>query len=785
MNKPGMIGRKESPALTKVPVPMVERGNPILVMMRVVTRMPGKWANLVALRLGRRPGRPGSKVGLARAWVACLVLGQVIAGCKSHDLSACKPPNDGSHYRQVATRIEYPILDDRDTSGLAPSLAPRTLRTENSIEYWDLTLEEAMQIALGTATVMRDLGARVVQTPANAQTIYGPAIQDTDPRFGVDAALSAFDAEFATSTFWEKNDRALNNSFFGGGTRLLQQDLGVFQAQLSKRGATGTLFSVRNNTDYDSNNAPGNFFPSAWNTNIEVEGRQPLLQGGGIAFNRIAGPQAIPGFYNGVLIARINTDVRLAELEEGLRNLVSDLENAYWDLYFAYRDLDAKIMARDSALDTWRGVQALYQAGREGGEAEKEAQAREQYYFFQSEVENALSGRPVDGTTIGNGSSGGTFRGTEGVFLREARLRRVMGLSANDGRLIRPVDEPVRAPVAFNWDECLQEAISRRPELRKQQWQIKRRQLELQAARNFLLPRLDGVGRYRWRGFGDRLVDLPNGAARFDNAVGNLADGQFQEWQLGFQLTTPIGFRRGHAAVRNAELQLARERAVLHEQELQISHDLNASIVELDRALVLAQTNYNRREAAEQQLAAVQAAFKVDKAPLNLLLEAQRRLANVNSLYHRSLIEYSLAIKNVHFERGSLLEYNQVHLAEGPWPSKAYLDARKRQRDRNIAMPMNFALARPHPLARPGQPTTHLEGVVGTEAITDRNVEGLDRDLPPQESQPASPQARRAEPAASVARNLEHPEPSEDEISPQRPRPGQIQIPSCWLRFHP
>ena len=110
------------------------------------------------------------------------------------------------------------------------------------------------------------------------------------------------------------------------------------------------------------------------------------------------------------MIARVNTDISLAEFELGVRNLISNVENAYWDLYFAYRDLHAKIVARDSALETWRQIHALYVTGRRGGEADKEAQARDQYYYFQAEVEDALTGRLFDGTRTNNGSSGGTFR---------------------------------------------------------------------------------------------------------------------------------------------------------------------------------------------------------------------------------------------------------------------------------------------------------------------------------------------------------------------------------------
>ena len=38
-------------------------------------------------------------------------------------------------------------------------------------------------------------------------------------------------------------------------------------------------------------------------------------------------------------------------------------------------------------------------------------------------------------------------------------------------------------------------------------------------------------------------------------------------------MTMPIGFRKGHAAVRNAELQLSRERSLLEQTERDIAHD--------------------------------------------------------------------------------------------------------------------------------------------------------------------------------------------------------------------
>ena len=175
-----------------------------------------------------------------------------------------------------------------------------------------------------------------------------------------------------------------------------------------------------------------------------AEVRQPLLQGAGTQFNRIAGPAQV-GQYNGVMIARINTDIALANFEEAVRNLVSDVETAYWELYFEYRALDAVIAGRDSALTTWRKIYTLYLIGGKGGEAEKEAQARAQYFLFRSTAENSLNS----------------------LYVTEAKFRYLMGLAATDGRLIRPEDEPTTAKVAFDWHEMLNEGLARSVELRE------------------------------------------------------------------------------------------------------------------------------------------------------------------------------------------------------------------------------------------------------------------------------------------------------------------------------
>jgi outer membrane protein TolC len=646
---------------------------------------------------------------------------------------ACAPPGA---YEQVASEIEYPAETDCTAEIADESLAappPWTIATGGIPEYWDLSLEETIQLALANSRVLRDLGGAVVRTPGTTRTAVDPAIAETDPRFGIEAALSAFDAQLLTSVFWQSNDRALNNEFFGGGTRILLQDAGVFQAALTKRAATGSRFTIRHHVDYDANNAPGNAFASAWNANVEMEIRHPLLQGSGTQFNRIAGPTAPPGIYEGVMIARLNSDVALTDFEIAVRDLVSNVENAYWDLYFGYRALDARIQARDAALDTWRKVEANFQLGRRGGEAEKEAQAREQFFRFQQDVQNAMSGAPYQQTRNWNGLPSGAFITSGGVLFAERRLRLIMGLPPSDlsasgaRKLIRPSDEPVLAKIDFDWGQVTGEATTRRVELRRQKWQIRRRELELIASKNHLLPRLDAVGRYRWRGFGDDLFpinDPPLG--RFDSAYSDLTSGDFQEWQLGFELSMPIGFRLAHVAVRNAELLLARERAILRDQQREVVHEAADAVAELDRVYSVLQSGYNRLAASQDQLAAVQAAYEADKAPLDLLLEAQRRRAEAAVDYLGIRAHYAVATKNVHFVKGTLLEYDGVYLSEGPWPGAAYHDAAKREASRSEPQPLNYASSLA-PVVSRGPHAQHVGGDMlpaepQAEAYTDETL---------------------------------------------------------------
>lgn len=610
----------------------------------------------------------------------------VTAGCTPQQPFFLCEDGDLSHYIDAATEIEYPDVESCTLDEVTGAIRPFSLDNPDPCEIWELTLEDAVRYALQNSKVIREIPGpdrltSLLANPDAVPTVYDPALTEANPRFGVAAALSAFDAQLTSSAIWEKNSTPQNitpgDIFESFRPRVFRQDLGTFQAQLRKTAATGGIWSLTHNVRYEQNNAGFRFFPSDWNVNLEAEFRQPLLQAKGVQFNRIAGPGSIPGFYNGVMIARINTDISLTDFESQVRKLVNDVEVAYWDLYLAYRNLHALTEGRDKSLDTWRKVRAEYETGT--GSAQDEAQARHQLWEFSGAVEEAQSA----------------------VFTAESSLRFLLGLAATDGRLIRPADEPTTAKVGFEWCQAHCEALARSVELRRQKWQVKSAELELIAAKNFLLPRLDAIGRYRWLGLGDRLIDSDNSIS---NAYGSMTGGDYQDWQLGLEFSLPIGFRREMAGVRHAQLSLARERAVLQDAELAVSQLLSEALRGLEKNYKLAQTRFNQRLAAQTELEAWETTEKVglsvrDKA-LDRKLDAQRRLATSEIEYYTSLVEYNKSIAQVHFRKGSLLEYNGVCLAEGPWPAKAYFDATRRARARDASLYLNYGYTRPKVVSR-------------------------------------------------------------------------------------
>jgi len=636
-------------------------------------------------------------LGRAVLWLAALTGACVPSGCSfspDKKLGYIGRPEPEELVTSQFHDVDPPE-PDRENPGPAYSERPRTLYERRRDEIWDLSLAEAIHLALINNKIARTRndflspGNQLLLGPDGVVSVYDPAIRDTGFLFGsrgVESAQSVFDPIFSTNATFGTNATLQNNAITSGGIPpggTLFQDQSQVVTSITKQMGYGAQLGIANTVNYaDSNQSSAiQLFPSSFSGNLQFTYNQPLLAGAGADFNRISGPigssiQGVSGLNQGVVIARINTDISLMDFEIQVRNMIHDVEDLYWELYLAYQNYHSLVMSRNAALKLWQTVKARFAEGLEKGGRAEESQAREAYFEARARVESALGG------PAGRG-------GEQGIYGVELQLRRICGLPANDGKIIRPTDEPSVAQMVQNWDVSLATAFARRQELRKQKWNIKSIELQLRAAKNLARPQFNFISSYQLNGFGQHLFgdNFPVGgtANPVTNYTQNLVAGNQTGWNVGFQFAVPLGLRNAHAQVRNTELRLTKAQAVLETQELEVNHEIASTFQALDYWYQNMQTNYNRRQAAVDNFQAAMNEYEVERKDLTLVLQAQNRQTIADLAFYRSVIEYNKALSELQLRQGTLLEYNNVHLSERDWVPDALIGASRLARARSFA----------------------------------------------------------------------------------------------------
>lgn len=695
-------------------------------------------------------------------WTVCPLLAAVLAGCAdTEELQyVINPADDVDYYVDAASKIEYAHVhheSDRDTF----SRPPRTIDDLTKDEVRDFRLAECIELALQNARIIRtgssflSGGNPILSNPNNAPSVYDPAIQETGVLFGgrgVEAALSAFDAQFTTQATWGRSETVRNAGFVTGGFNETAANSASVVSQLSKTFGYGAQFQVGQEVNYSKNNTPG-LFGSSYAGNISASYRHPLLAGAGTEFTQIAGPIStqfggLSGVNQGVVIARINHDITLADFEQNMVNLLKDVEDAYWNLYLQYRVYDTQVKSRRSARKSWSDAKAkLDQGGAPGFRVEDEPIARDAYFQTKVLTEEALSQ----------------------LYKNETALRRLIGLPVNDGEILRPSDEPMTAAFKPDWAVSIAEGLTHRVEIRRHKWNIKSLELQLLAAEGLVKPRLDLIASYQVNGFGDNLID--DNRNSFSSFSGTITDNNHTGWTAGAIFEMPLGLRSARAQVQNLELRLRKAREILGAQEHDISHELAIAYQELAEKYRTARSNFNRRAAASERKRILRLKVQRGTETIEEYLRSVASYAEAEIAYYRSLVAYSQAVTNLQFRQGTLLQHNSITLAEGEWEPEAYVDALRRARARSNAFdaesllhtePMEFVETDAH-----WNDGNSHEGVLTIEPLPDFDgepaTEPTDEVAAPVEAKPTVPVL--IEPPSSESRTP----PLEEKPAPLKP----------------
>ena len=138
----------------------------------------------------------------------------------------------------------------------------------------------------------------------------------------------------------------------------------------------------------------------------------------------------------------------------------------------------------------------------------------------------------------------------------------------------------------------------------------------------------------------------------------------------------PIGFRAPLANTRQAQYQLLRQRAFLQQIVHQTTHSLARFFLEVDANYKQFRTAQRLRAAAQQRLEAQRAFYEEGRITIDRLLDAVSQYANAIAQEAQYMTSYNTSIAALEEAKGTLLAYDNIAVAEGPSPRKAYIQAK-------------------------------------------------------------------------------------------------------------
>ena len=475
------------------------------------------------------------------------------------------------------------------------------LRSIGRPDQIQLTLEDALRRALVNSHTVRVAS-------------YNPAISRT----GLVQAEAVFDSVYFMNLSNNKIDRPTASQLMG--TQIDQFDL---SGGIRKLLPGGMQVSTGLSLQRQSSNNQFQVVDPVYSSAFVAEFTQPLLRNAGIDFNR-----------SRIRVARNDTRISSQTFKRQVRETLATVEQLYWHLVRARREVTirARLLTEFEKIYDFlwqRRDFDTYQIQLSQTRANLEA-SRANFIFVVNEVYNAED-RLV-------------------AAINDPQLN-----LAEDIEII-PADFPTSAPLEHDPLAEVQTALDHRSEIAEARLQIDSARINVGAAKNQALPRLDLSFRYTVNGLGSNA----------DDAFDQVTQTDFTEYLVVLDLELPIGNRGPEAALRQAQLQHAQQIAALKAQIEQVILEVNVALRAIKTSYELIDPSLQEAEANEDQVASVIArAERKDFTALNQELSARNALAGSRSQLLQALVEYNLALIELERAKGTLLDYYNVSLAGG------------------------------------------------------------------------------------------------------------------------
>ena len=460
--------------------------------------------------------------------------------------------------------------------------------------------------------------------------------------FSISGAKGAYDPFLEASAGWRKHTDPVNSTFSGApaGSLAPENESAVASTSVTQLLPSGGSVQLFSNWGRDTTDNTFAILSPAYTTGFGVSARQPLLRNLTIDPAREA-----------IRVASAERNASAARLSAVVADTIGQVDAAYWSLVSARRNVasiqssvdlaekqlsETKIRVDAGALSKTDIAQPIAERERRKGDLAVVRQRVE-------EAENTLK-------ILVLGDPGDPAWKTE----------------------IVPTDEPESKTRAAGLGQALDAALAKRPEISEARLRHERVEVQVEARRSDLKPRLDLVAAYGRRGLAGRANPSAVGPGGepvvvpgpieggWKRSYGTIHDNEFPDASVGLAFSLPLGNRAAKASLAIAKSELSQAATGVTAAEQQVQAEVRNAVFALESARQRVDAAIAGRSAAETQLYAEQERFQSGLSTNFLVLTRQNDLTAARVTETLALTDYRKAETELARATGELLEQRHI-----------------------------------------------------------------------------------------------------------------------------
>ncbi len=484
-----------------------------------------------------------------------------------------------------------------------------------------LTLEEAIEMALQNNNNI-DVSRNDVQIS----------------EFNLRGTRGIYDPVIASENYYESATTPVA-SVIGGATNgaVTQKRLvglaGVSGYSPFAGGFYTAQFTSSRTTTSNTNATLNPQFPSALTFTYE----QPLLRGRRFDLNR-----------RNIEIAKKNLSLTDAQFRRQAIEVIAAVEQSYWNLVFALRNLQVQIDAVKQARTQLESNQRLVSKGVLA--PIDIVAANSQITTFEQNV----------------------YTAQEDITRAENTLKTLLladRTAAEWSRPITPVSEVSLDPPQIGLEVALSEGLKNRPELAELDTNAEINKIDERYYRDQTKPQINLVGSYSSQGLAGAQAGIrevpPNLVGGYFTSLGNLIAQDYPTYRVGVSISLPWGNTTAKANLGRTLVQSDRIKNLRAQAEQIVEAEVRNSLQTLKSSEARLVAALASRQSAEQLFESEQRQFRAGTTTFYLVLQRQTELLVARSRELQAQTDLNKAISEFQRATGTTLSANSVDISNG------------------------------------------------------------------------------------------------------------------------